>query len=256
MPDPWVRPRRRSLHAIREHSCPRACKSRILYGRGSATSPGVALPARSGLRPHPVRRCLPGGTPGRLLLAVLLLVALAGCAKYNTYYNAKKAFDQAELVRTEAIRKHEDPPKPAGLQKTDYETAIQKAQKVLDEYPGHDLTDDALFLQAKAWHRLESYRMSIRKLDLLFRNFPATRVPGGGPLPAGPELPADRQPGQEPGIPGPARAPLPRQQIPVRDPEGLRRQRLRPGEVGRGGRAPTGATWTRISAPPSAIASA
>ena len=139
-----------------------------------AVPPGARSPARGGLRPHPLRRCLPGGTPCRLLPAALLLVALTGCAKYNTYYNAKKAFDQAELVRTEAIRKHEDPPKPAGLQKSNYELSIQKAQKVLDEYPGHDLTDDALFLQAKAWHRLEGYRMSIRKLDLLFRNFPAS----------------------------------------------------------------------------------
>ncbi|MFN2371149.1 MAG: tetratricopeptide repeat protein [Candidatus Krumholzibacteriia bacterium] len=99
---------------------------------------------------------------------------MAGCAKYNTYFNAKRAFDNAEYVREEAIRKHEDPPQPSGLQKSNYETAIQKAQKVLDEYPGHGLIDDALFLQAKAWHRLEGYRMSIRKLDLLFQNFPAT----------------------------------------------------------------------------------
>ncbi len=142
--------------------------------RWGLASPAVVLPKRDGSRPHPVRTCLPGGTLGRLFLAVLLLLALAGCAKYNTYYNAKKAFDQAELVRTEAIRKHEDPPKPAGLQKSSYELSIQKAQTVLDEYPGHDLTDDALFLQAKAWHRLEGYRMSIRKFDLLFRNFPAS----------------------------------------------------------------------------------
>lgn len=106
-------------------------------------------------------------------LACALLV-VAGCAKFNTYFNAKKHFDQAENVREEAIRNHQDPPKPSGAQKTDYDTAIRKAQKILDEYPGHSLTDDALFLQAKAYHRLESYRMSIRKFDLLFTNFPAT----------------------------------------------------------------------------------
>lgn len=112
----------------------------------------------------------------RLLLpiAALLLLLSAGCAKYNIFYNAEKAFNEAEHVRDEAIKKNEDPPPPSGNQKTSYETAIQKAQKVLDEYPGHSLSDDALFLQAKSWHRLESYRMSIRKLDLLFQNFPAT----------------------------------------------------------------------------------
>ncbi|MBK6734869.1 MAG: hypothetical protein IPG61_12470 [bacterium] len=127
------------------------------------------------LRPRP-------GTPVACSRAVfmaacaVLVLALAGtgCAKYNTYYNAKRAFDNAERVREDALRKNQDPPKPAGAQKTDYETAIAKAQKVLDEYPGHKLSDDALFLRAKAYYRLESYRMSIRQFDLLFQNFPAS----------------------------------------------------------------------------------
>lgn len=107
------------------------------------------------------------------LIVPLLLIPL-GCAKFNTYYNAKRSFDNAEQVREEALKRHEDPKTPGGAQKNDYEAAIKKAQKILDEYPGHDLTDDALFLQAKAHHRLESYRQSIRKLTLLFQNFPAT----------------------------------------------------------------------------------
>jgi len=111
----------------------------------------------------------------RLFLAALLLVIVsAGCAKYNTYYNAKKSFDAAEDIRDSHLRANEDPPTPSGKQKQDYDRAIRKAQKLLDEYPGHNLSDDALFLQAKSWHRLEGYRMSIRKLDLLFLNFPQT----------------------------------------------------------------------------------
>jgi len=119
----------------------------------------------------------PDGRRGRRLFFFLLVAGLllvVGCAKYNTYYNAKKAFDAAEHEREEAIRQHKDPPKPTGQQKANYENAARKAQKVLDEYPGHSLTDDALFLQGKAYFRLESYRMSIRKFDLLFTNFPAT----------------------------------------------------------------------------------
>ncbi len=105
---------------------------------------------------------------------ILVLLFGAGCAKYNTYYNAKRSFDDAEHVRNEAIRKHEDPPEPTGAQKSNYLEAIKKSQKVLDEYPGHSLTDDALFLQAKAHSRLSSYRQAIQKLDLLFLNYPAT----------------------------------------------------------------------------------
>ena len=111
--------------------------------------PALTLPRRSGAASRPARSCLRGDVRP-VDAGALLLVAVAGCAKYNTYYNAKKAFDEAEHVRNEAIRKHEDPPKPTGLQKPNYELSIKKAQKVLDEYPGHDLTDDALFLQAKA----------------------------------------------------------------------------------------------------------
>ena len=107
-------------------------------------------------------------------MLVFVLLLGAGCAKYNTYYNAKKSFDEAEHVRDEAIRKHQDPPEPSGAQKTNYLESIKKAQKVLDEYPGHSLTDDALFLQAKAHSRLSSFRQSIKKLELLFLNYPAT----------------------------------------------------------------------------------
>jgi predicted negative regulator of RcsB-dependent stress response len=110
----------------------------------------------------------------QLSVATVLFLVAGGCAKYNTYYNAKRAFDNAELIREERIKNGDDVIEVTGAQKKDYELAIQKAQKVLDEYPGHSLTDDSLFLQAKSYHRLNSYRMSIRKIDLLFTNFPAT----------------------------------------------------------------------------------
>ncbi len=109
-----------------------------------------------------------------LCVVPLLLLVLTSCAKYNTYYNAKKAFDEAERVREEQIKKGEDATKAAGGQKTNYENAYKKAQKLLDEYPGHDLTDDALFLQGKASQRLNNYRNSILKLNQLFTNFPQT----------------------------------------------------------------------------------
>ncbi len=110
----------------------------------------------------------------RVLWLLPLLLLSVGCAKFNTYYNAKRSFDVGENAREEALKKHQDPPKPTGAQRTAYETAIRKSQKILDEYPGHSLTDDVLFLQGKAHHRLESYRQSIRKLNLLFQNYPAT----------------------------------------------------------------------------------
>ena len=58
-------------------------------------------------------------------------------------------WDMTPRAIDRALRRHEDPPVPGGAQRTDYETAVHKAQKILDEYPGHSLTDDALFLQLK-----------------------------------------------------------------------------------------------------------
>jgi tetratricopeptide (TPR) repeat protein len=128
-------------------------------------------PADRSVRSGPIR---PQNRTARRPLVLLLaaVLAISGCAKYNTYFNAKKSYDNAEQVREMALKNKQDPPKPAGAQKNDYETAIRKSQKVLDEYPGHSLTDDVLFLQGKSYHRLESYRMSIRKFDLLFTNYP------------------------------------------------------------------------------------
>jgi len=109
----------------------------------------------------------------RAIMAVLPLLVTVGCAKYNTYYNAKRYFDNAEHVREEKIRNGEDATKPTGAQVTEYQKSIRKCQRVLDEYPGHSLTDDALFLMGKAYHRIESYRMSVSQLNLLSQNYPA-----------------------------------------------------------------------------------
>ncbi len=106
--------------------------------------------------------------------AAVVLALMAGCAHFNTFYNAQKAFNDAERIREDRLKSGEDVLKPAGNQKTEYETAFKKAQKILDEYPGHSLTDDALFLQGKASQRLNNYRTSITKLNLLFQNFPQT----------------------------------------------------------------------------------
>ncbi len=113
---------------------------------------------------------------GALVVVFLLGASLlsAGCAKYNTYYNASRFFRQAEQEREDRIKAGQDPSEVSSSQKKNYDDAIKKCQKVLDEYQGSGLTDDALFMMAKSYHRIQSYRMSIRKFDLLFANFPAT----------------------------------------------------------------------------------
>ncbi len=112
----------------------------------------------------------------RLAVAAALLGAVlaAGCAHWNTYYNANKAFREAEQERENKLKAGVDAAQATSAQKVKYELALQKTQKILDEYPGSDLMDDALFLMAKAHYRLTAYRMSLAKLDLLFANYPQT----------------------------------------------------------------------------------
>jgi outer membrane protein assembly factor BamD (BamD/ComL family) len=110
-----------------------------------------------------------------IVFAVMIVAGVAGCAKYNTFWNAKKAFSDAEHIHKQRLKSGEDAAKPTATQIVDYNRAIKKCQKMLEEYPGHGLTDDALFMMAKAYYRIQSYRMSISRLDLLFTNFPSNK---------------------------------------------------------------------------------
>lgn len=107
------------------------------------------------------------------LAGLLCLAVLCGCARYNTFYNAEKSFGDAEHVRSERLKAGEDVVKPTNVQAEDYRRTIQKCRKLLENYPGHSLSDDALFLMGKAHHRLQEYNSSIEQLDLLSQNFPA-----------------------------------------------------------------------------------
>jgi outer membrane protein assembly factor BamD (BamD/ComL family) len=108
-----------------------------------------------------------------VVLIVAALLAAGGCARYNTFYNAEKAFEAAERAREDAIREGTDVETASRAQRQKYMLAVEKSKKLLRNYPGHGLTDDTLILMGKAYQRLASYRESIRRLDQLFVNFPS-----------------------------------------------------------------------------------
>jgi len=108
-----------------------------------------------------------------IALAVVAAVLLPGCAKYNTFFNAEQAFNEAEHIREERIKNGDDVTKPTSNQAQSYQATIKKCLKMMENYPGHSLTDDALFLMAKSHHRLQQYNSSIEQFELLFQNYPA-----------------------------------------------------------------------------------
>jgi len=101
------------------------------------------------------------------LLAVALLIALSGCGVYyNTFFLAKKNFNEAEDERkkggTEVVR-------GGAVQK--YRKAIEKASRVLEFHPDSKYVDDALFMIGKSYYHTGDFS----KAETKFRELLATQ---------------------------------------------------------------------------------
>ena len=126
-------------------------------------------------------------TTGRLALVLLLAccLAISACVYFNTFYNAKKSFREAEKER----RKHEETyadwafdqagpelQRQRSMQADQlYDKAVRKASKVLDQYKESDLVDDAMFLIGRAYYWRGEYlnaQESLRELETFFSSSP------------------------------------------------------------------------------------
>lgn len=104
----------------------------------------------------------------RLVLVLLVVGSVAGgCAYFNLFYNAEKAFSEAEALGREVDPRNQ----PTSQQRQQYTRAIRKCRMLIDEYPESDLVDDALFLMGKSHLRLAEYSDAIRNFDIVMTNF-------------------------------------------------------------------------------------
>lgn len=106
-----------------------------------------------------------------LALIVALACLAGGCAYYNLFYNAEKAFDSAEDLGKNV------PPeeRPTAQQKNGYRLCITKCKLLLEEYPESGYVDDALFYMAKSYlylKELREYRTAINNFEAVLSNFP------------------------------------------------------------------------------------
>ncbi|MBI3189954.1 MAG: tetratricopeptide repeat protein, partial [Ignavibacteriales bacterium] len=122
-------------------------------------------------------------------LVLLALSVLAGCSTYqsatsyfNTYYNAKKQFDDAELELNKTPRADRDtnyfaPPsnKPGGGN-SKFDKVIEKCSKLIQNYPESNLVDDAMLLIGKSGVYLGETELAIRKFNELYQNFPESEL--------------------------------------------------------------------------------
>lgn len=90
-----------------------------------------------------------------LALLLGLCVSQTGCVYWNTMYNAKKHFKEAEKQNN---------PELGGTKMTAnrrlYEDAIAKAGKVVQKHPKSKYHDDALFLIGVSYFRIDNYAKS------------------------------------------------------------------------------------------------
>jgi TolA-binding protein len=108
--------------------------------------------------------------PPFLVIAVVLSASLAGCAYFNLFYNAKRAFNEGEKLGEDVDPRNQ----PTTAQRSKYQIAIRKCEMMLDEYPDSDLIDDALFLMGKSHFRLKEWSDALRNFDNLLANFPGS----------------------------------------------------------------------------------
>jgi len=101
---------------------------------------------------------------------VWLVFAAAGllassCAYFNTLYNARKIYGEAEQQRIEA-----EGDERASREK--YKQVVEKCVSLVTSYPDSRWVDDALFLMGKALIRQGEYNKGIRKFQEVQANFP------------------------------------------------------------------------------------
>ena len=131
------------------------------------------------MNPAPKRRCAI-----KVLLLLASCLSISSCVYFNTFYNAKKYFRQAEEERREyeesyaywAFEEVEAPQRRDRSTGADelYDKAARKASKVLEKYKESDLVDDAMFLMGRSFYWRGEYLRAIESFRDLEINFPAS----------------------------------------------------------------------------------
>lgn len=91
---------------------------------------------------------------------VFLVLVFSSCAYYNTLYNAKKAYEDAQSTVNESQRN------------TALENAAKKASKVVTEYPNSKYVPEAMLLLGKTYYEMKEYDKSLKTLEQLALHYP------------------------------------------------------------------------------------
>ena len=100
------------------------------------------------------------------VLFIISFTLFSSCAYYNTFFNAKKLFRQAQEMSLQNGR-------PASGAMTNYTKTIKKCGFLIEEYKNSKWVDDALYLLARCYYyKQNSYIQAINSFEELITKFP------------------------------------------------------------------------------------
>jgi TonB family protein len=113
-------------------------------------------------------RIAPTRLAGPIIAALAALAVLAGCVRFNKFYNATSDFAEAERLRGQ---------RPPGARITaaetrKYEACIARCQEIVTEHPNSGFVDDCMLLVGKSWLRQGEHGRAERWLQRLVDEYP------------------------------------------------------------------------------------
>jgi TolA-binding protein len=104
-------------------------------------------------------------------LALLALAALSGCAYYNTFYGARKAWDKA-------MEEHDRNPLEGATAAEigQYDQCIRSSTNLLIRYPNSKYVDEAVLLIGKCMLGKGDYEPAVTQFQLLCDSLPQSRL--------------------------------------------------------------------------------
>jgi len=98
------------------------------------------------------------------ILAIILLVS-SGCVYYNTFYNARQAFNDAEKTRKSSGYSQQK------INQSQYKVAIEKSLKIVENYPNSKYYDDALYVLGVSYYYTNQYSKAERRFREIIANY-------------------------------------------------------------------------------------
>ncbi len=121
--------------------------------------------------------------PFACLLAAIVLFG-AGCAYFNTFYNAQAAYREGMKLKEQNQNSQA---------KAKFDKAIEKSALLIQRWPKSRWVDDALFLVGSSYYQQGQYDKAVREFDQLSLAFPNSGFVPRGELYRGLALLADKQ---------------------------------------------------------------